>query len=307
MGSIKYNKVAPIDLFVYNRPIHVQKLISSLLCNEYIQYSDLIVYADGPKNSKDIDLVQQTRTYIKSISGFKSLRLIERSINCGLANNIIDGVTSVINEYGKVIVLEDDLVVSPYFLKYMNDALNMYENEEEVVCIHGYVYPVKKSLPETFFIKGADCWGWATWKRGWNLFCKEGEILLKNIERRNLKKEFDFDNSYPYYRMLKHQIEGKNNSWAVRWYASAFLHDKLTLYPGRSLVNQIGMDGSGTHCDTNEMFDVTLANSPIVLSNINIQESKQGRKAFIYYFRYIMFYYKVKARFKRILKFSRYA
>ena len=84
MGSIKYNKFAPIVLFVYNRPIHVQKLISSLLCNEYIQYSDLIVYADGPKNSKDIDLVQQTRTYIKSISGFKSLRLIERSINCGL-------------------------------------------------------------------------------------------------------------------------------------------------------------------------------------------------------------------------------
>lgn len=116
MGSIKYNKFAPIVLFVYNRPIHVQKLISSLLCNEYIQYSDLIVYADGPKNSKDIDLVQQTRTYIKSISGFKSLRLIERSINCGLANNIIDGVTSVINEYGKVIVLEDDLVVSRIFL-----------------------------------------------------------------------------------------------------------------------------------------------------------------------------------------------
>ena len=104
--------------------------------------------------------------------------------------------------------------------------------------------------------------------------------------------------------MLKHQIEGKNNSWAIRWYASAFLHNKLTLYPGRSLVNQIGMDGSGTHCNTNEMFDVPLTNSSIVLSNIDIQESKQGRDAFIYYFRYIMFYYKVKARLKRIFKIS---
>lgn len=301
---MKYNKFAPIVLFVYNRPTHVQKLISSLRYNEYFQYSDLIVYSDGAKTPADINLVQQTRTYIKSILGFKSVRLIERSTNYGLANNIIDGVTSVINKYGKVIVLEDDLIVSSCFLKYMNDALDLYENKEDVCCIHGYVYPVKKPLPETFFIKGADCWGWATWKRGWDLFCSDGKALLGEIEKRNLKKEFDFSNSYPYCRMLKHQIEGRNNSWAVRWYASAFLHNKLTLYPGRSLVNQIGMDGSGTHCSTNEMFDVPLTNSPIVLSNIDIQESKQGRDAFIYYFRYIMFYYKVKARLKRTFKIS---
>lgn len=304
MENTGYNKYAPIVLFVYNRPKHILQTINSLLYNEYVEDSDLIVYSDGPKDFKDLDLVEQTRAYIKSVSGFKSVKLIERADNWGLANNIIDGVTSIVNQYGKVIVLEDDLVVSPYFLKYMNEALDFYEKEESVVCIHGYVYPVKRKLPETFFIKGADCWGWATWKRGWDLFCPDGKRLLNEIEKRKLKKEFDFDNSYPYFRMLKQQIEGKNNSWAIRWYASAFLQNKFTLYPGRSLVNQIGVDGSGTHCGVNEMFNISLTNSPIELSEAVIQESKQGRNAFIYYFRYVMFYYKVKARLKRIFKIS---
>ena len=295
---------SPIVLFAYNRINHIQQVIKALLRNEYASDSDLIIYSDASKNDNTVQEVQCVRQYLSTVSGFKSVKVIERLENFGLAKNIIDGVTSVINQYGKVIVLEDDLVVSPYFLKYMNEALDFYEKEEQVISIHGYIYPVKQKLPETFFIKGADCWGWATWKRGWDLFCSDGKYLLKEIEKRNLKKEFDFDNSYPYYRMLKHQIEGKNNSWAIRWYASAFLHNKLTLYPGRSLVNQIGMDGSGTHCNTNEMFDVPLTNSSIVLSNIDIQESKQGRDPFIYYFRYIMFYYKVKARLKRIFKIS---
>lgn len=296
--------LAPIILFVYNRFSHTSRVVNALLANVHASSSDLFIYSDAPKTEQAKKDVEKIRSYLREIRGFKSITIIERETNFGLAKNIIDGVTSVMNEYGKAIVLEDDLLVSPYFLTYMNKALDIYEKEEQVISIHGYVYPVRKSLPEIFFIKGADCWGWATWKRGWDLFCSDGKYLLKEIEKRNLKKEFDFDNSYPYYRMLKHQIEGKNNSWAIRWYASAFLHNKLTLYPGRSLVNQIGMDGSGTHCNTNEMFDVPLTNSSIVLSNIDIQESKQGRDAFIYYFRYIMFYYKVKARLKRIFKIS---
>lgn len=294
--------LAPVLLFVYNRPFHTRKVIEALQVNEYSLQTNLIIYSDASNDPFNLEVIQ-TRNYLKNVGGFKSISIIERQENWGLAKNIIDGVTSIVNRYGKVIILEDDLVVSPYFLKYMNEALDLYEKEEKVISIHGYVYPVKRTLPETFFIKGADCWGWATWKRGWDLFCSDGKALLKEIDKQNLKKEFDFNNSYPYYRMLKHQIEGKNNSWAVRWYASAFLYNKLTLYPGRSLVNQIGMDGSGTHCDTNEMFDVSLTDSPILLSNIDVQESKQGRDAFIYYFRYVMFYYKVKARLKRIFKY----
>lgn len=297
-------KLAPIVLFVFNRVDHTKNVVRALLQNEYAPESDLIIYSDGCKNGIFRCKVEAVRDFLNSIKGFKSIKIIERAENWGLANNIIDGVTSVVNEYGKVIVLEDDLVVSPYFLKYMNEALDLYEKEEQVACIHGYVYPVKRQLPETFFIKGADCWGWATWKRSWDLFCSDGKALLNEIEKRNLKKEFDFNNSYPYFRMLKDQIEGKNNSWAVRWYASAFLHNKLTLYPGRSLVNQIGVDGSGTHCGINEMFNVTLTDSPVELSEISIKESKKGRNAFIFYFRYVMFYYKVKARLKLIFNIT---
>ena len=262
--------LAPVLLFVYNRPFHTRKVIEALQVNEYSLQTNLIIYSDASNDPFNLEVIQ-TRNYLKNVGGFKSISIIERQENWGLAKNIIDGVTSIVNRYGKVFILEDDLVVSPYFLKYMNEALDLYEKEEKVISIHGYVYPVKRTLPETFFIKGADCWGWATWKRGWDLFCSDGKALLKEIEKRNLKKEFDFNNSYPYCRMLRQQIAGKNNSWAVRWYASAFLHNKLTLYPGRSLVNQIGMDGSGTHCSTNEMFDVPLTNSSIVLSNIDIQ------------------------------------
>lgn len=295
---------APIILFVYNRLTHTSRVVKALLANEQASSSDLFIYSDAPKTEQTKKDVEEIRSYLRDIRGFKSITIVERETNLGLAKNIIDGVTSVLNKYGKAIILEDDLLVSPYFLTYMNKALDIYEKEEQVISIHGYVYPVKKSLPETFFIKGADCWGWATWKRGWDLFCPDGKKLLNEIEKRNLQKEFDFDNSYPYFRMLKRQIEGKNNSWAIRWYASAFLQNKFTLYPGRSLVNQIGVDGSGTHCGVNEMFNVSLADSPIELSETVIQESKQGRNAFIYYFRYVMFYYKVKARLKRLFKIS---
>lgn len=295
-------KLAPIVLFVFNRVDHTKNVVRALLQNEYAPESDLIIYSDGCKNGIFRCKVEAVRDFLNSIKGFKSIKIIERAENWGLANNIIDGVTSVVNEYGKVIVLEDDLVVSPYFLKYMNEALDLYEKEEQVACIHGYVYPVKRQLPETFFIKGADCWGWATWKRSWDLFCSDGKALLNEIDKRNLKKEFDFDNSYPYYKMLKQQVEGNNNSWAIRWYASAFLNNKLTLYPGRSLVKQIGMDGSGTHCGENTVFNVQLVEVPINVQKIHMEETLIARKIFTNYFRYTMKIEKLRSLVKKILK-----
>ncbi len=141
-------------------------------------------------------------------------------------------MTEVLDRYQKVIVLEDDLVISPHFLQFMNEALDLYKKEDNVISITAYIYPVEGPLPETFFLRGADCWGWATWKRGWNLFQADGLALLKKLEEQKLERDFDFDGAYPYTQMLKDQISGKNNSWAVRWYASAFLAGKLTLYPG---------------------------------------------------------------------------
>lgn len=294
--------LAPIILFTYNRLVHTQQVVASLLKNTYAMKSDIFIYSDGNKSNNDADEVLFVRKYLRTVTGFKSVNIIERTENWGLADNIIDGVTSVVNQYGKVIVLEDDLVISPYFLKYMNEALDLYEKEEQVACIHGYVYPVKKQLPETFFIKGADCWGWATWKRGWDLFCSDGKALLNEIDKRNLKKEFDFDNSYPYYKMLKQQVDGNNNSWAIRWYASAFLNNKLTLYPGRSLVKQIGMDGSGTHCGENTVFNVQLVEVPINVQKIQMEETLIARKIFTNYFRYTMKIEKLRSLVKKILK-----
>ncbi len=220
----------------------------------------------------------EVRSYIRSIAGFKSVAIVERERNFGLARSIIDGVTRVCEEYGRVIVVEDDLVTSPYFLIYMNDALALYQDEGSVISIHGYVYPVKTVLPETFFLKGADCWGWATWKRGWDLFEADGGVLLQELTQRGLTHRFDFDGTYPYTRMLKDQIKGKNDSWAVRWYASAFLKDKLTLYPGRSLVLNIGNDSTGTHCSTTSTFSGEITNTRVNVKLIPIEDNLLARQ-----------------------------
>lgn len=277
--------LSPIALFVYNRPGHTKQTIEALQKNELAVESDLIIFSDGPKNEGAKLGVHEVREYLKSINGFRSIRIIERKENYGLAKSIIAGVGEVVNKYGKIIVLEDDLIASPYFLRYMNEALVYYEAEESVISIHGYIYPVKGEIPETFFIKGADCWGWATWKRGWDLFESDGKKLLQELEARKLNKEFDFDGSYPYIQMLKGQIKGFNNSWAIRWYASAFLRNKLTLYPGHSLVSNIGFDNSGIHTGKTRAFYVSIYNQPIKINQMPIGENEGARLAIIKYFR----------------------
>ena len=192
----------PIILFTYCRPRHTKQAVEALLENSEASNSDLIIYSDGPKNEKAVEGVNATREYIKTIRGFKSIQIIERPKNFGLANSIIDGVTTVISKYGKAIVVEDDLIVSRFFLKYMNEALELYENTLEVISIHGYMYPVKETLPESFFIKTADCWGWGTWKRGWDLFNADSKALLEEIETKRLCKTFDFNSCYPYVCLL---------------------------------------------------------------------------------------------------------
>lgn len=280
--------LSPIVLFVYNRPEHTRKTVEALQKNFLTKESELFIFSDGPKNEFDATKVQEVRRYLKTISGFKSVSLIEREKNLGLANSIISGVTEIINKYGKIIVMEDDLVSSKYFLQYMNDALDLYENEEKVISIHGYIYPIenkgKEKLPETFFIKGADCWGWATWKRGWDLFEPDGGKLLRELEERNLLREFDFDGSYPYSNMLRRQIAGQNDSWAVRWYASAFLRGKLTLYPRESLIKNIGQDNSGTHIGNSQLKETILANEKIEILIIPTEENAVAKKILAKYF-----------------------
>ena len=269
--------LAPIVLFVYNRPWHTQQTVEALQKNKLASESELFIYSDEAKNDDARVSVDEVRKYIDNITGFKKITVIKRDKNWGLANSIIDGVTKIVNEYGRIIVLEDDLVTSPYFLKFMNEGLTMYENEDKVASIHGYIYPID-NLPNTFFIKGADCWGWATWKRAWDVFEPNGQKILDELKSRGLEKGADFNNSYGLTQMLKDQIKGKNNSWAVRWYMSAFLKDMLTLYPGKSYVQNIGNDDSGTHCGVSDTFRVELISTSNNINRLELVENSDSRK-----------------------------
>ena len=295
---------APILLFVYNRPEHTRRCIESLTRNALAANSTLYIYADGAKDTTQQSAVDEVRSYLRTIRGFKTVNLIERKENWGLARNIINGVTTQVNRYGKVIVLEDDLVVAPYFLQFMNDALETYKDEPKVGHIQACDFTQDPSLPDTFLIKWTGSWGWATWERAWKHFNPNGKALLEELEQRKLTYTFDFNGKYGFTRMLRRQIEGKNNSWAIRWNASLFLKDILSLNVGRSLVQNEGFDGSGTNCGGGGLYASNLHLAPLPVQKISpIEENKAARQAFVrYYARTNSFWAKAIRRIKRTLK-----
>ncbi len=275
----------PIALFTYARVDHTRRTVESLVCNSEASDHDLIVFSDAARTPETQPAVEEVRHYLATIGGFRSVTVHYRQHNLGLANSIIDGVTQVLAEHDRIIVLEDDLVSSPHFLKYMTEALGKYADDERVISVHGYVYPVAQVLPEAFFLQGADCWGWATWRRGWRWFNPDGQALLDQLKREDLLNAFDLNGAYGYSKMLAAQIKGGNDSWAVRWHASAFLAGKLTLYPGRSLVHNIGNDHSGTHCGDDMSYYAELSSTPIDLSRVEVAPSAVGQAAFEAFFR----------------------
>lgn len=298
------NNYAPILLFVYNRPEHLKQLIASLQANAEAAQSMLFIYTDAARNKADEEQVNKVREVIRHIDGFASIEVIERATNWGLARNIIGGVTEQIRHYGRVIVLEDDLVVAPYFLRFMNDALEAYKDEPQVGHIQACDFTQDASLPDTFLIKFTGSWGWATWERAWQHFNPDGQALLNELESRRLTRRFDFNGNYRFTRMLRRQVQGRNNSWAIRWNASLFLKDMLSLNVGRSLVQNNGFDGSGTHCGGGNLYDSQLWMQPLPVQKITpICENEAARAAFArYYHRTNGFWAKVIRRIKRTLK-----
>lgn len=298
------NTYAPILLFVYNRPEHVRRNIQALLKNELAAESELFIYSDAAKDETSQAAVKEVRAFIRSIQGFKKITITERAENWGLARSIIDGVTTLINRYGRVIVLEDDLVVAPHFLQFMNDALETYRDEERVGHIQACDFTHDPSLPDTFLIKWTGSWGWGTWDRAWKHFNADGKALLTELESRKLTYTFDFNGKYGYTRMLRRQIEGKNNSWAIRWNASLFLKDILSLNVGKSLVQNEGFDGSGTNCGGGGLYASELYMERLPIKKISpIEENIQARNAYVrYYARTNSFMAKAIRRIKRTLK-----
>lgn len=277
--------LAPILLFAYNRPRHLQHTVEALAHNPLAQESELFVFSDGARTEDDREDVELVRSYIHTIEGFKTVHRIERDRNYGLAANIIDGVTDIVNRYGRVIVLEDDLVTAPGFLQFMNDALDTYADEPRVGHIQAYDFTQNPRLPETFLIKFTGSWGWATWQRAWKHFNPDGQYLLNELHRRHLTRRFDFNGKYGFTRMLRRQVEGKNNSWAIRWNASLFLQDILSLNVGRSLVQNEGFDGSGTHCGADHLYEARLYKERLRVEKISpVTENLEARKIFERYY-----------------------
>jgi hypothetical protein len=268
--------VAPIALFVYNRPEHTRRTIKFLQQNLLADESRLFIFSDAAKDSSQQVFVTEVRDIIKQVDGFKSVELIERKTNLGLAESIIDGVSMLVSEYGKVIVFEDDLISSAYTLQYFNDALFRYQNEEKVMHIGAYMYPLKaENLPETFLYRAATSWGWATWDRAWKDFEPDINKIIDRFDRKK-RLEFSIDGTMNFWKQIIEFKSGRNNSWAIRWYASIFLKGGLTLNPSKSLINNIGHDGSGIHSGLNDIYHVIINPLPVTTFPEKIEENKEA-------------------------------
>lgn len=279
--------LAPIALFVYNRPEHTRRTISHLQKNLLADESRLIIFSDAPKSEKDKDSVERTREFIKTVDGFKSIRIVERTQNMGLAESIIDGVSQLTEEYGKVIVFEDDLLTSPYTLKYFNQALKRYQGEDRVMQIGGYMFPLQNEdqLPNTFFFRATSSWGWATWKRAWDKFEPNINTLYKQFDRQKIR-EFSINGKMNYWNQFMDFKNNKNNSWAIRWYASVFLNKGLVLYPAKSLIDNIGHDGTGVHSNIEDTYQVSISREPIESYPDEIEENKIAYQAILHFFKH---------------------
>ncbi|MDB5062671.1 MAG: sugar transferase, partial [Mucilaginibacter sp.] len=194
-------------------------------------------------------------------------------------NSIISGVTQLVNEYGKVIVFEDDLLSSPYTLRFFNDALTRYANNEEVMHIGAYMFDLKdKTLPETFFFRVAFSWGWATWAHAWKNFEPDIDKLIQGFDKEKIN-QFSIDDTMNFWKQMQDFKAGKNNSWAIRWYASIFLKKGLTLNPLHSLIHNIGHDGSGVHSNIENMYQVQIAQQAVKQFPAIVQENEQAYRA----------------------------
>ncbi len=275
-------KFAPIALFVYNRPEHTRRTLKFLQQNHLAAESRLFIFSDGPKHKSDEAKVNEVRALIKQVDGFKSVEIIERPNNMGLANSIISGVTQLVKEYGRIIVFEDDLISSPFTLRYFNEALDRYQPEDKVMHIGAYMYPLKPEqsdhLAETFFYRAATSWGWATWDRAWEHFNPDVNDLINQFSQ-EMKYQFAIEDSMNYWKQMRELKWGRNNSWAIRWYASIFLKGGLTLNPAHSLVSNIGHDGSGVHSGINEIYNVSIDPKPVLFFPDLLEEDKPAYEA----------------------------
>ena len=250
--------LSPICLFTYNRLSETKQTLEALQLNFLASESELFIFSDAAKAGGNQQKVVDVRNYLKTITGFKKVEIIESSVNKGLANSIIQGVTKIINEYGKVIVLEDDLITTPNFLEFMNQSLDFYAENNNIFSIAGYSMdlPFLKNYDKDFYYGyRASSWGWATWKDRWEAI--DWQMNDYSHFKWNFRAQINFmrgGSDLPY--MLWKQMHGKIDSWAVRWCYNQFKNDLLTVYPVKSKVESIGFGAAATHTKKTKRFFV---------------------------------------------------
>ncbi|SHN00954.1 glycosyltransferase [Polaribacter sp. KT 15] len=283
------NELAPVCLFTFNRLEETKKTIKALQNNYLAKESELFVFSDGWKNENQKTKILEIRVFLKTIKGFKEVTVFESETNKGLADSIINGVTEIINKYGKVIVLEDDLETTPNFLNFMNDSLNFYKRDENIQSVSGYSLDIKKDNSDesdVYFQQRTHSWGWATWKSYWGQ-CNFDLDYLRSYVLNNENKLKDFKQTCgaDIDRMLLDTIYSRNNSWYVRWAFNQFLNNRYTVYPFLSKINNIGFGDDATHCTSINVYKTKM--DILVKTNFNFLSFKKNnyyQRQFLYYF-----------------------
>ena len=294
--------LAPICLFTYNRLHETMQTVEALQANYLAKESELIIFSDGGKNEVAQKKVDAVRQYLKTITGFKTIEIIESTTNKGLKRSIIDGVTAIVNKFGRIIVLEDDIVVSNVFLNYMNSGLEFYENYDKVMQISGYMFPINsKNLPDTFFYTANTCWGWATWKRAWHYFIEDIDLILNIIEQQAISwKSFNAHQSNAFQIQLFENKHKSRDTWAVRWHASIIINNGTVLHPKVTLVKNVGFTGEGEHCKNgNSLGDNSFKENLDVSMAIDKSYDKIVENRLRKYFK---FHYSILGKLQRRLK-----
>ncbi|MDX9751362.1 MAG: hypothetical protein RBT71_09815 [Flavobacteriales bacterium] len=280
----------PIIVFAYKRPDLLRNTLESLALNAPAAQCPLHIHCDGPRtdaSAADIEAIRQVRAIAHAAQGFASVEVRAAEVNKGLARSVIDGVTEVIDRHGRAIVVEDDSLLSPHFLRFMIDALDLYEQHERVFSIGAWNYfNGPDGAPENFFIRYPDSQAWATWKRSWDLFDQDGPRLMRRLKQGGLLRKLDADGRVKEYaRMLADQVAGRIDSWAIRWTANCILQDKLAFFPATSLVRNVGIGPGATHeaggHDHNR--DLRLADAPVPVRPMEVRETSWALEAWAAY------------------------
>ena len=280
--------LAPVLVFGYNRPNLLLQCLNALEKSETAIDSTVYIFIDGPKNASDKIKIEKIRSLETNKYGFHKIFFYFSEFNKGLANSIIDGIDLVLETYDSVIIVEDDLIVSEKFLLFCNESLRDFQNEEIIGSVVGYSPEFNELLTEPYFINRADCWGWATWKNRWELFERDAGTLLSKIQNLGLEFEFDFYGTFPYTEMLKLEAEGKIDSWAIRWQASMLINKKLSFYPPKSLILNLGFEGVGTHGTKTNVHNTILSQEKVIMPiGLKLAESKLGTELWMEHYKKI--------------------